>query len=318
MAVVRIQGLSKAYGKVQALDDVTLEFHPGITGLLGPNGAGKSTLLLCVLGLLRDWKGAVTVLDLDVRREGLAVRRRVGYMPELDAYLPEMTGIRAVRFLGRLTGMTSSQALRRAHEVLWHVGLGEAIYRDVREYSIGMRQRFKLAQALVHDPEVLFLDEPLGGLDPSGRDELLDLVRDLALRHGKHVIWSSHILPEVQKVADHVVILHEGRVGGSVDLTPDHLQSIGGYAVELEGDVEAFAEAARAAGVRLDARDDDDGKAPLLGRHTYDVTLDEASPPAILLRLALENGARIRRLAPHEEGLEEIFHRLLEKGSVSS
>ncbi len=316
MAVARVEELTKSYGRVRALDGVTLEFQPGVTGLLGPNGAGKSTLLLCILGLLQGWRGRAEVLGLDVRRNGLEVRRRVGFMPELDAYLPEMTGIRAVRYLGRLTGLSASQALRRAHEVLWHVGLGEAIYRDVREYSLGMRQRFKLAQALVHDPEVLFLDEPLGGLDPGGRDELLDLVRDLAHRHGKHVIWSSHILPEVQKVADHVVILHAGRYRGGVNISPDGAEETEegrpmACLVEVEGDAEAFRRAAESAGASLEARPGAPGP-ELLERHRFGVTLPAGTSAVRLLEAARTSGTRLRRLAPYHEDLEHVFHRLLE------
>lgn len=309
MSVVHVSGLSKSYGRVQALRDVTFDVPEGVTGLLGPNGAGKSTLLLCVLGLLPDWKGEVRVLGLDAKRRRRAIRRRAGFMPELDAWLPEMTGIRAVRYLGRLTGMPYADALRRAHEVLWHVGLGEAIYRELREYSTGMRQRFKLAQALVHDPEILFLDEPLGGMDPAGRDELLDLVRDLATNHGKHVVWSSHILPEVQKVADQVVILHHGRFRGSFRL--EELRALEGrYDVEVEGEPARIDALWGDTGFPVDARPLNAGDAE--DRRQFLVHMPSDKGVADLFRLARLAGVRVRRATPAKEDLDDVFHRLIE------
>ena len=302
MSVVQIQNLTKSYGSVQALRDVTFEVGNGVTGLLGPNGAGKSTLLLCVLGLLPGWQGEVRVLDLDARRKRREIRRRVGYMPELDARLPGTTAVKAVRYLGRLTGLPYSQALRRAHEVLWHVGLGEAVYRDLKEYSAGMRQRFKLAQALVHDPRLLFLDEPLGGMDPAGRDELLDLVRDLATYHGKHVVWSSHILPEVQKVADAVVVLDRGRFLGRFALDdlrpPDHQ-----YRITVDGDLDAYVRVLEEAGL--------DGAQPDPQNASLEILLPDTRTPHDLFRLARLAGVRLRRVAPVGEDLEDVFHRIV-------
>ena len=309
MAVVDLRGVRKAYGAVEALREVTFSIGEGVTGLLGPNGAGKSTLLLCVLGLLPDWSGEASVLGLDARRQRREIRRRVGFMPEQDARLPEMTAIRAVRHLARLSGLPSAESLRRAHEVLWHVGLGEAIYRDVAEYSVGMRQRFKLAQALVHDPDLLFLDEPLSGLDPAGRDELLLLVRDLSRRHGKHVVWSSHILPEVEKVADSVVVLHRGRFRGSHRL--EDLSALRGrYVVEAEGEVERFEEALSRAGFAPEEAGADEHLS-LLHRRPWRVTLPPGRGVADLFRLSRLAGARVRKVAPLKEDLETVFLRLL-------
>jgi ABC-2 type transport system ATP-binding protein len=315
VSVVTIGSLSKSYGRTQALRDVSLEIGEGVTGLLGPNGAGKSTLLLCVLGLLPDWRGHVRVLGLDAREQRTELRRRVGFMPETDAYLPDMTAIRAVRFLGRLSGMPYDEALRRAHEVLYHVGLGEAVYRDLREYSTGMRQRFKLAQALVHDPEIIFLDEPLAGMDPEGRDDLLALIRDLAVTHGKHVVWSSHILPEVQKVADGVLVLHLGRCLGSF-----RLEDLGGeegrYAVEVEGDAESFRAYLQSRGIAHErapgsAREEADLR---IGRTSWTLHLGTADDAGDVLRWGREIGVRVRKITPAYESLEDVFHRLLGDG----
>ncbi len=302
MSVVEVENLFKTYGSVQALRGVTFEVGEGVTGLLGPNGAGKSTLLLCVLGLLPDWRGEVRVLGLDARRRRRDIRRLVGFMPELDARLPGTTAVKAVRYLGRLTGLPYSQALRRAHEVLWHVGLGEAVYRDLEEYSAGMHQRFKLAQALVHDPQLLFLDEPLGGMDPAGRDDLLDLIRDLATNHAKHVVWSSHILPEVQKVADAVVILDRGAFCGRFDLDDlkpaDHR-----YAVQVEGDVDTYRRLLGEAGI--------DDVVPGSARGALLLTLPDAKGVHDLLRLSRLAGVRLRKVAPAGESLEAVFHRFV-------
>jgi len=315
--VVTIHNLTKAYGsRPPALRDVSFEIEPGVTGLLGPNGAGKSTLIQCVLGLLADFDGDVRVLGLDARRQRREVRRRVGFMPETDTYLYEMTGIRAVRLLGQMTGMPRNEALRRAHEMLHHVGLGEAVYRDVKEYSTGMRQRFKLAQALVHDPEIVFLDEPLAGLDPQARDELLELIKDLAVHHGKHVVWSSHILPDVQKVADRVIVLHHGRFRGTFRLE-DLVPRTGMFHVEVEGPHERFEAALEGAGVRiLEADAVDAQEAALVGpdeeRRGWRVAMpiDEGAPR--LLALAGAAGVRVRSLNQVAEDLEDVFLRILD------
>ncbi|MDJ0972906.1 MAG: ABC transporter ATP-binding protein [Planctomycetota bacterium] len=305
MAIVEIRGLTKAYGRrPPALRDVTLEIHEGVTGLLGPNGAGKSTLIQCVLGLLPDFQGDAKVLGLDARRDRREIRRRVGFMPEFDAYLPETTGIKAVRFLGQLTGMPYNHALRRAHEVLFHVGLGEAVYRDVREYSTGMRQRFKLAQALVHDPELLFLDEPLAGLDPKGREELLKLIRRLADRHGKHIIWSSHILPEVQKVADSITVLKEGRSEGTYRLE-EFAPRDGVYSIAFDGESPDFRAALDAQDIRVLATDGGESG------DAWTVALDPELGSAPIFQLAGEHGVRLRRVKPVSESLEDVFMRIL-------
>lgn len=314
MAIVELRGLTKSYGgRPPALRDVTMEIPEGVTGLLGPNGAGKSTLIQCVLGLLPDFDGEASVLGLDTRRERLAIRTMVGFMPETDAYLPQMTGIQAVRYLGQLTGLPRNEALRRAHEVLYHVGLGEAIYRQVREYSTGMRQRFKLATALVHDPELVFLDEPLSGMDPSGRTEMLALIRELASEHGKHVIWSSHILPDVQKVADAIVVLHHGRFRGTFELK-DLALGQGRVRLEIEGESAAFAAALETADIALAPADAvDEAEARASGRTAWTATLPADKGGAAVLRVAQETGVRVRRLAPVVEDLEQVFHRILDE-----
>lgn len=308
--IVQIRGLTKAYGAAPpALRDVNLEIQPGVTGLLGPNGAGKSTLLQCILGLLPDFTGDVRVLGLDARRQRRALRRKVGFVPEAEAYIWGLTGLHAVRYLGQLSGMPRREALRRAHEVLWYAGLGEAAYRKVHEYSTGMRQRFKLAQALVHDPELIFLDEPLAGLDPQGRRQLRDLIRGLSDDHGKHIVWSSHLLPDVQAVADGVVVLQDGRDRGAFRME-DLANTESLFRVEVEAAAEVFQAAMDPVGVRIEPVEH-----PGEGRKAttlWDVVCPEGMGATELLQIAHRADIRVRRVTPKAEELEDVFLRILQ------
>src|SRR6187551_3829691 len=210
--VVRADQLTVRFGKNFALKDVTAVFPPGAVGLLGPNGAGKSTLLKALLGFLVPEKGSMKVLGLDVASSPLEIRERIGYMPESDSHIPGMNAVTFVAYCGQLSGLPAVDAMQRAHEVLYYVGLGEARYRNVETYSTGMKQRIKLAQALVHDPDLLFLDEPTNGMDPKGRDEMLELIRDIAHNKGLNLILSTHLLPDVEFACDHVVVMDKGTI----------------------------------------------------------------------------------------------------------
>src|SRR6195952_3011543 len=210
--VVTLESVTVTYGKNRALRDVTSSFAAGAVGLLGPNGAGKSTLLKALLGFIVPERGRLRVLGLDVAESPLDIRARVGYMPESDAHIPGMNAVSFVAYCGELAGLPRVDAMQRAHEVLFYVGLGEARYRNVETYSTGMKQRIKLAQALVHDPDLLLLDEPTNGMDPKGRDEMLALIRDIAHNKGISLILSSHLLPDVEYTCDHVIVLDKGVV----------------------------------------------------------------------------------------------------------
>jgi ABC-2 type transport system ATP-binding protein len=237
-------------------------------------------------------------------------------MPESDALLPRMSGVTSVRYLGQLTGMSRRHALRRAHECLHYVGLSEALYRACEEYSTGMRQRLKLAQALVHDPEVLFLDEPVSGMDPAGRDEFLGLIGSLARDHGKHVVWSSHMLPDVQKVADGIVVLDRGRVRGSFRLE-DLAGDSGRVRVGATGDAAAFARELSARGLTAEeAVPSSAGRTELEPDRFERVVAGVAAArgPAPVLEAAAAAGARVRSLTPVVERLEDVFHRLIGGG----
>src|ERR1700746_260208 len=217
--VVTLDAVTVTYGKNAALRDVTASFATGAVGLLGPNGAGKSTMLKALLGFVVPERGRVRVLCLALATSPLEIRSRVGYMPETDAHIPGMNAVSFVAYCGELAGLPRVDAMQRAHEVLFYVGLRAARYRNVETYSTGMKQRIKLAQALVHDPDLLFLDEPTNGMDPKGRDEMLELVRDLAHNKGVNLILSSHVLPDVEYTCDSVVVMDKGRVAaaGAID-----------------------------------------------------------------------------------------------------
>src|SRR5499427_9960614 len=238
--VVTLEGVTVAYGANRALRDVTASFAAGAVGLLGPNGAGKSTMIKSLLGFIVPEHGRMRVLGYDVAESPLEIRARVGYMPESDAHIPGMNAVSFVAYCGELAGLPRVDAMQRAHEVLFYVGLGEARYRNVETYSTGMKQRIKLAQALVHDPDLLFLDEPTNGMDPRGRDEMLELVRDLAHNKGVNLILSSHLLPDVEFVCDYVIVLDKGAVAASGPI--QELKGPAGrvYEVRVKGDRAPF------------------------------------------------------------------------------
>jgi len=258
--VVTLDHVTVAYGRSRALVDVTTSFASGAVGLLGPNGAGKSTMIKALLGFIVPEQGRMRILGLDVAVSSLEIRARVGYMPESDAHIPGMNAVSFVAYCGELAGLPRVDAMQRAHEVLFYVGLGEARYRNVETYSTGMKQRIKLAQALVHDPDLLFLDEPTNGMDPRGRDEMLELVRDLAHHKGVNLVLSSHVLPDVEYACDDVVVMDKGRIAIAGPIAA--LKQPRGRTYELRvktptADLEPFFERLRAAGLECHATDED-------------------------------------------------------------
>src|SRR5229473_2458920 len=208
----QLEGVTKTYGPVTALDNLSVTVPAGAIGLLGPNGSGKTTMIRTLLGLIPVDKGSGEILGMDFRRRQLDIRREVGFAPEDECLFPRVVGIEFVAYAGELVGMTRKDAMQRAHEVLDYVGLGEARYRKVESYSTGMKQRLKLASAIVHDPRLLILDEPTNGMDPAGREDILELARDLAHNKGMSLLFSSHLLPDVEAVCDYVMVLGRGRL----------------------------------------------------------------------------------------------------------
>ncbi len=321
MAFIDLDRVSRRFGKHRALDDVTLHLEPGRIGLLGPNGAGKSTLLKILLGLLPLSSGSGRVLGypLEAPAHGLglfnpvralramfgsgsALRRSIGYMPEADALVPGTTGAQYVALAGELYGMPRRQALRRAHEVLTYLDLEDARYRKLEEYSTGMKQRLKLAQALVHDPPVLLLDEPTSGMDPAGRERMLDLLLCLGRDHGKVILLSTHLLGDVEKVCETVVILHRGKVLLQGVVAQLRARRHDRYRLQIQGPPQAFLEELRLEGVEV-LHDNGRGE------------LRVAVPPGWVTRaffaLADNHGVLVRGLQPDDEALEELFHRVI-------
>jgi ABC-2 type transport system ATP-binding protein len=302
--VVALEAVSVAYGKAVALNNVTAAFGHGAVGLLGPNGAGKSTMLKALLGFLTPSSGRMRVLGLDVTTSSLAIRGRIGYMPESDCHIPGMNAVSFVAYCGELAGLPRVDAMQRAHEVLFYVGLGEARYRNVETYSTGMKQRIKLAQALVHDPDLLFLDEPTNGLDPKGRDEMLELVSDLAHNKGVNLILSSHLLPDVEHVCDSVVVMDRGRI--AVQGPTEALKQPQGRLFELRvkapaADIEPFLKRLRSAGLSCHLTDEDVMRVFVPG--------DDGARE--LFAFAAAERVQVRHLRQSVPTLEDVFARAI-------
>lgn len=240
-AILETNGLVQSYGPKTVLHGLDLSIPGGATGLLGPNGAGKSTLLRTLLGLLPVAPGRARVLGFDAGKDPLEIRRRIGLVPESDCLIPGMNAVEMTIYAGQLVGMTRKDAMERAHQVLFYVGLGEARYRDLESYSQGMKQRLKLAQALVHDPDLLLLDEPTNGMDPPGREAMLALVREVSQDKEIHVILSTHLLPDVEQTCDRVVVLNEGKVAEVREIERELLDAGRVFDLRGRGDIEALA-----------------------------------------------------------------------------
>ncbi len=254
--MVATRGLTKRYGPVTALSELDIDVPPGVTGLVGANGAGKSTLVRMLLGLLPATSGDARVLGLDVATDGAMIRRRVGYMPEHDPLPPDVTATEFVVHMARMSGLPHDAARERAADTLRQVGLFEARYRAIGGYSTGMRQRVRLAQAIVHDPDLVLLDEPTNGLDPAGRDHMLALVRRIGADFGISVLVTSHLLGELERISDHVVVIDGGRLVRSTT-TADALGPGAVFVVEVTGDsagADAVAAALTTAGLRAARR----------------------------------------------------------------
>jgi ABC-2 type transport system ATP-binding protein len=301
--LVTFKDLAVSYGMVPALAGVTGSFGIGPTGLLGPNGAGKTTLLKTLLGFLKPDRGGMTAFGLDPAEKPLEVRRRIGYMPEADCHLPGMTAGAFVAFAGELSGLPRDEAISRAHEVLYYVGLGEARYRTVDTYSTGMKQRVKLAQALVHDPDLLLLDEPTNGLDPQGREEMLTLISDIVSRRQMSLILCSHLLRDVERTCDNVIVLSQGQIAtsGSIAALTGPRRQV--FDVRVKGDATAFLTDLKDKGIEWTE-----------GEDGYRVFLPEGEGPATVFVTARECGVQVRHLRPGAESLEDVFLRALGQG----
>jgi ABC-2 type transport system ATP-binding protein len=302
--VIVLDRVNVAYGTQAALRDVTATFPAGAVGLLGPNGAGKSTLLKSLLGFLTPTAGRLEVLGLNVADRPLEIRARLGYMPESDGHIPGMNAVTFVAYCGQLAGLPTTDAMQRAHETLYYVGLGEARYRNLETYSTGMKQRIKLAQALVHDPDLLFLDEPTNGMDPKGRDEMLELIRDLAKNKGVNLILSSHLLPDVEYTCDHVIVLDKGRVATSG--TIDALKGPAGrvFEVRVKGDLQPFIAALHGVGMECHETDEDVMRVFVPGERDA-----AGADQRRICEIAISARVQVRHLKASLPTLEDVFAR---------
>lgn len=306
--LIELQNVTRVYGQLTALRDVTLQLPPGRIGLLGPNGAGKSTLLKILMGLLAPTSGSGRILHHELSHgRGVGnwqLRRDIGFMPEADALIPGLKGVEYVALAGELFGMPRRQAQRRAHEVLTYLELEEARYRKLEEYSTGMKQRLKLAQALVHDPPVLLLDEPTSGLDPAGRSAMLRLLLQLGKDFGKSLLLSTHLLGDAEQVCETVVILFNGEVRGQGSVAELCVHRHDRYRLQIQGDPNKFIQELSLEGAEVVANN---------GRGELRVIVPSGWQSRTFFLMADNHEVVLRGLEPDNESVEELFFRVVGK-----
>lgn len=300
--VIELQNLSVRLGKREVLRNITCTFSGRTIGLLGPNGAGKSTLISTLLGFWPIAGGSARIFGLDILRDARQIRRQIGYMPENDAFVSNMTAVSFVRLMAELSGLPSAMALERAHEALFYVGLGEARYRPLGTYSLGMKQLAKLAQAIAHGPKLLILDEPTNGLDPAARQRMIRLVREMRDSKTMHIVLCSHLLRDIEETCEEAVILKQGRVVHYSNLENERRSNRRFLEVELVGDGPAFVESAEALGCEC---------APGMGNRLKLVLPAELEVREIY-RVAAQQNVQIRRLNFRRDSLEDIFLKAME------
>ena len=304
MAVAQINNLVVRYGNFTAINGLSCEIADGCTGLLGPNGAGKTTLLKTFLGFVKPASGSANVVGFDIQTQGRNIRQKVGLMPEQDCHIPGMSAVQFVAYAGELAGMPPEQGLRRAHEVLEYCGLGEARYRNVETFSTGMKQRIKLAQALIHGPKLLLLDEPTNGLDPAGREDMLELVRSVSHGKGINVIVSSHLLPDIERVCDQVVVVMGGQLRAQ-GLIKD-LKRIDGHPIDVE---------VKELSPKFVTKCQERGFVVSPAKSMVYRVQGDGRPETmnlVLLQIAQQTGCQIRGLSLAERSLEDAFLQALE------
>ena len=297
--LIELKNVSLLFGTTTALDNLSLQVQGGAVGLLGPNGAGKSTLIKTLLGFVKPNQGTAAVFGLDVQANPLEIRKQIGYMPEDECLIPGMNAVQLVSYAGELCGMPRRDALQRAHEVLYYVGLDEERYRTVEGYSTGMKQRVKLAQALAHDPKLLLLDEPTNGMDTNGREEMLELVKDIATDKNINVILSSHLLPDVEFACQEIVALSHGSVA-----IQGQIQALKGnkgqsFDLKIVGDSEAYITALEHHNFQVELHPDK--------RLRVTSESQEQTETTFFFKLAYDTGVQLRQLRGVKHTLEDIF-----------
>lgn len=300
--MIELDGLVVQLGGRTVLDGLTGELRGNAIGLLGPNGAGKSTLINTLLGFHEPMRGAARVFGLDTRRDRARIRQGIGYMPENDSFIGNMSGVRFVRFMAELAGLPRSEALERAHEALFYVGLGEVRYRKISTYSLGMKQLIKLAQALAHGPRLLILDEPTNGLDPMARQRMIQTIQEIRKEGSIRLLISSHLLRDIDETCDEVLILKQGRVAALRNIEEERRSNRNFIEMETVGSTIAFCERLRALG--CECASFPDGRVKLVMPDTIEVR--------DVYVLASENNIEIRRIHRRRDSLEDIFLRAME------
>lgn len=302
MGVIDLDRLEVRLGARTVLNGLTGELQGNAIGLLGPNGAGKSTLINTLLGFHPPSKGTARVLGLDAYRDRAQIRGAIGYMPENDSFIGNMTGVHFVRYMAELAGLPVAVALERAHEALFYVGLGEVRYRKVNSYSLGMKQLIKLAQALAHGPRLLILDEPTNGMDPIARQRMIQLVKDIRKDGSVRLLISSHLLRDIDETCDEVLILKEGRVAALCNIEAERRSNHSFMELETVGATEKFVVNVR--GLGCECASFPDGRVKLVLPETIEVR--------DLYVIASEQGVQIRRMNQRRDSLEDIFLRAME------
>jgi ABC-2 type transport system ATP-binding protein len=301
-SVVDLEGLGVRLAGRPILKDLRGSLSGRSIGLLGPNGAGKTTLLHTLLGFHPASEGTARVLGRDIRTESKAIRSVVGYMPENESFIPGISAVRFVRLMAELSGLPPTTAMERTHEALFYVGLGEARYRNMETFSLGMKQRVKLAQALVHSPKLVILDEPTNGLDPAARTKMIRLIKEIGASGEVRLILSSHLLRDVEECCDAALVLKEGRIAANIDLEQERRANKKFLEIETCGDNGSFAEAIGKLGCEWASQGD--------GR--LKMVLTNGVQVSDLYRIAAEGNVQIRRLNYKRDSLQDIFLKAME------
>src|SRR5690242_4794319 len=302
--VIDLQSLSVTFGGRPILRELNGQLRGRAIGLLGPNGAGKTTLIHTLLGFHAPSSGTASLFGRDIRGDANEIKSLVGYMPERDAFIAKMSCVHFVRYLAELSGLPPAAALERAHEALFFVGLGEARYRNLDTFSLGMKQLAKLAQAIVHGPKLIFLDEPTNGLDPPARTRMIKMIREIRDSGEAHIVLSSHLLVDVEECCDEILILRDGQIAVYCNLEEERKSNRKFLMLETRGDQKRFAEAMAQLGCEYAVSSDSRLK----------VVLQDGIEVRDLYRLAAETNVQLRRLSYKRDSLEDIFLKAMENG----
>jgi ABC-2 type transport system ATP-binding protein len=301
--VIDLHGLSVSFGRRQILKNLRGDLRGKAIGLLGPNGAGKTTLIHTLLGFHQPSGGTAQIFGHDITHDANKIKSLIGYMPERDSFIAKMNAVHFVRLMGELSGLPSEAALERAHEALFYVGLGEARYRRLETYSLGMKQLAKLAQAIVHGPKLIFLDEPTNGLDPPARQRMIKLIREIRDSGHANIVLSSHLLLDVEECCDEILILRDGQIAVYCNLEEERKSNRKFLMLETRGDQERFVKALEKLGCEY-----------AVSGHRLKIVLQEGVEVRDLYRLADQEQVQLRRLSYKRDSLEDIFLKAMENG----